>query len=261
VKGSQGKTKRVTLFAAPALMLLIAAVIAGPVPQDPAYHDFADTRILLAVPNFWNVVSNLLFLLVGASGIALVATSGPAITGALRPAWLAFFAGVGLTAFGSAYYHWSPDNASLAWDRLAMTIAFMGLCAIMIGEYLDVRAARRLLLLLLAVGAGSVGYWLYTESLGAGDLRPYAVVQFLPMALLPLLMALRRGRSDLAPYLAWMIGCYVLAKLAEHYDMGLLTATGLSGHSIKHVVAAVGTAGPLAGLARRRQRQTPQSPG
>ena len=258
---TSGKALRVALFAAPALMLLIAAIIAGPVPQDPAYHDFADARTLLSIPNFWNVVSNLLFLVVGASGIALVATRGHALAGALRPAWLVFFAGVGLTAFGSGYYHWSPDNASLGWDRLAMTIAFMGLAAVMIGEYLDVRTAQRLLLPLLIIGAGSVGYWLHTESLGAGDLRPYAVVQFLPMALLPLLMFLHRGRSDLAPYLAWMIGCYVLAKLAEHYDTGLLTASGLSGHSIKHLVAAIGTAGPLAGLARRQQRQTPRFPG
>ena len=256
-----GKALRVALFAAPTLMLLIVAGIAGPVPQDPAYHDFADTRTLLAIPNFWNVASNLLFLVVGASGIALVATHGHAIAGALQPAWLAFFAGVGLTAFGSGYYHWSPENATLAWDRLAMTIAFMGLTAVMIGEYVDARAGRRLLLPLLVIGAGSVGYWLHTETLGAGDLRPYAVVQFLPMILLPLLMLLHRGRSDLAPYLAWMIGCYVLAKLAEHYDTGLLAASGLSGHSIKHLVAAVGTAGPLAGLARRRQRETSQFPG
>jgi len=28
-------------------------------PQDPAYHHLADTRALAAIPNAWNVLSNL----------------------------------------------------------------------------------------------------------------------------------------------------------------------------------------------------------
>ena len=258
---ARGTTMRAALVGMTALLLFALVFLLGPIPQDPAYHDFADTRSLLSIPNFWNVASNLPFLIVGAMGIALLAVHGRAVAGSLLPAWLVFFAGVGLTAIGSAYYHWSPDNASLAWDRLAMTIAFTGLCAIVIGEYIDVRVARRLLLPLLAIGAGSVGYWLHAESLGTGDLRLYAAVQFLPMIVLPSLMMLYRGRSDLAPYVAWVIACYLLAKIAEQYDTALLAVSGMSGHSIKHLVAAVGTAGPLLGLARRRQSRHQYLPG
>lgn len=33
-----------------------------------------------------------------------------------RSAWLVFFWGSTLTAFGSAYYHWRPNNARLVWN-------------------------------------------------------------------------------------------------------------------------------------------------
>jgi hypothetical protein len=57
-----------------ALLGLMAASLAilpllPPIPQDPSYHQFADQRTLLGIPNFWNVVSNLPFVLVGAIGL------------------------------------------------------------------------------------------------------------------------------------------------------------------------------------------------
>ncbi|NCF13775.1 MAG: alkaline phytoceramidase, partial [Gammaproteobacteria bacterium] len=112
--------------------MTVIDLLSNPVVQDPAYHLFADGRTLLAIPNFWNVVSNLPFLVVGAIGfqVALEKKQEP-----LRAAWLAFFAGVFLTAFGSGYYHLAPDNESLAWDRLTMTIGLMSFVAIVIGEY------------------------------------------------------------------------------------------------------------------------------
>lgn len=244
---------RFTVLAVLVAALVIVAVVAGPIAQDPAYHRFADTRRLLSIPNFWNVASNLPFLIVGLWGARLIGLHGHQLAGELRPAWLVFFVGIGLTGCGSGYYHWSPDNHTLAWDRLAMTIAFMGLFAAVLGEYISAPLARRLLRPLLIAGAASVIYWLHTESLGTGDLRPYVLVQFLPMVLIPLIVLLFRDRSDLAPYLGWMIACYVLAKIAEHYDAQLLGTTGLlSGHSIKHLAAALGAAGLLVGLTRRR---------
>src|SRR5215831_20622343 len=57
-----------------ALLGLTAISLAGlllvpPIPQDQSYHQFADQRILLGIPHFWNVVSNLPFVLVGAIGL------------------------------------------------------------------------------------------------------------------------------------------------------------------------------------------------
>ena len=229
----------------------IVEIVLNPFAQDPAYHAFADSRTLLGIPNFWNVVSNLPLLIVGAWGLILVANK-PQFAQSLPFVWAAFFCGLLLTAFGSGYYHLGPDNASLAWDRVAMTIGFMGLFTLVIGEYLSVAWANRLLLPLLLIGVGSVYYWLWTEKHGVGDLRPFGLVQFLPMLLVPLIMLLRRGRSDLTPWLIGMIVFYAGAKIVEYYDAPIYAAAGLmSGHALKHVLAALAGASLLLGLYRR----------
>ena len=135
------------------LTLLMGGVTAlvPPVAQNPAYHHFADQRALLGVPNFLNVVSNLPFLLAGALGFWSLAGGRRAgrtdtfITPEERQPYWPFFTGVALTGVGSAYYHWRPDNTTLFWDRLPMTVAFMGLLASVIGERISRGAGRRAL--------------------------------------------------------------------------------------------------------------------
>lgn len=230
--------------------MTIGDLISSPIAQDPAYHLFADQLTLFGIPNFWNVLSNLPFLIVGATGISLVLRK-PADP--LRNLWLVFFTGIFLTAFGSGYFHLSPDNDTLAWDRLTMTIGFMSFLAIVVGEYLSIEWGKRLLRPFLIIGAASVVYWLYTESAGVGDLRPYALVQFLPMVLIPVIAIARRTHSDLGIYIAWMILFYTAAKLAEHYDDEIFAFGNLlSGHSLKHVFAALAPASLLVCLWRRQ---------
>ncbi len=229
----------------------LVALLADPFAQDPAYNLFADRRSLFGIPNFLDVVSNLPFALVGAAGLYFVSRGTNDASNNL--AWRVFFVGVFLTAFGSGYYHLAPDNDTLVWDRLPMTIAFMGFVAIVIGEYLSEPLAKRLLLPLLVAGAASVFYWAHTETLGRGDLRAYALVQFLPMLLIPLVIVLYRGRSDLGPYMGWMILFYIAAKLLEFFDTEVFAAGDfVSGHSLKHVSAAMAPASLLYGLRQRR---------
>ena len=229
----------------------LVALLADPFAQDPAYNLFADRRSLFGIPNFLDVVSNLPFAVVGAAGLYFVSRGTSATSNS--PAWRVFFVGVFLTAFGSGYYHLAPDNDTLVWDRLPMTIAFMGFVAIVIGEYLSEPLAKRLLLPLLVAGAASVFYWAHTETLGRGDLRAYALVQFLPMLLIPLVIVLYRGRSDLGPYMGWMILFYIAAKLLEFFDTEVFAAGDfVSGHSLKHVSAAMAPASLLYGLRQRR---------
>ena len=45
------------------IVSLIGLGFLPPIAQDPLYHAFADQRALLGVPHFWNVVSNLPFVL------------------------------------------------------------------------------------------------------------------------------------------------------------------------------------------------------
>jgi hypothetical protein len=226
-------------------------MLLSPLSQDPAYHAFADNRTLFGIPNFWNVVTSVPFFVVGAAGLVFLAKH-PDTVPRLRSVWAVFFIGILVTMFGSGYYHLAPDNASLGWDRLAMVIGFMGLFALVIGEYLSKHWANRLLKPLLLLGAGTVWYWLSTEARGVGDLRPYAVAQFLPMLLVPLIVFLRRGQSDLGPYFGLMIVFYAAAKIFEFYDATVFAAGELiSGHAVKHLLAALAAASLLAGLYRR----------
>ena len=124
-----------------AAVSLLGLLLVPPIPQSQTYHRFADQRTLLGIPNFWNVVSNLPFILVGALGLARV-------RGNLSASM--FFLGVFLTGFGSSYYHWRPDDSGLFWDRLPMSFAFMATLAYVIEERIDERVGRLLLWPLIA---------------------------------------------------------------------------------------------------------------
>jgi hypothetical protein len=247
------KTNLLIAFSA---FLIALSFLVEPVAQDPGYHQFADTRSIFGIANFWNVVSNLPFLFVGAAGLWYFRTSErTGIIPGLYPAYLVFFGGVFLTSLGSSWFHLVPDNSTLLWDRLPMTIAFMALFAIVIGEHVCDKSARRLLLPLLIAGAASVLYWHYTESVGAGDLRAYAIVQFLPMILIPIILLAYPSRFSLQGTYWGMILLYALSKLFEFFDYNVYEAGLLfSGHSIKHVVAAAAPALLLYGIKNRQHR-------
>jgi len=233
--------------------IVITFIVTSPYPQDPAYHLFADTRTLFAIDNFWNVTSNLPFLVVGSWGLAYIGRHGTdACLHGLQLSYMVFFGGILLTAFGSSYYHLAPANDPLIWDRLPMTIGFAGLFAIIVGEFVSVRAARRMLIPLLLIGYASVEYWAFTESRGVGDLRPYAVVQFFPMALILFFLLTRKPVVGDARYYWIMLLFYVLAKVFEQLDTAIYSAGELlSGHSIKHLFAALTPATLLYALYRR----------
>jgi hypothetical protein len=145
-----------------------------------------------------------------------------------------------LVGAGSAYYHYAPTSDTLVWDRLPMTVAFMGLFSIVVSDRISVSLGRWLLWPLVLAGVASVLYWDWTELQGRGDLRAYGLVQFLPMLLLPLLLITSRGNGLRATWLWATLMTYALAKLAEHFDAAIYAATSLlSGHSLKHLLGAL----------------------
>lgn len=246
-----------------ACLCIVLMAFVPRIPQDPAYHLFADQRTLAGVPNFWNVMSNIPLLLAGLFGIA-VATRPNRAGGLdeLRGAYFAFFVGAALSGPGSAWYHLAPANDTLVWDRLPMSIAFMAFFAIIVGEYISPRAGRRLLWPLVACGIMSVVYWGYSESIGEGDLRPYAIVQFLPVLLIPLIMIVMRSPFSRNTYIWAILGSYVVAKLAEALDAWVFRTGLISGHSIKHLaVAAAPLVLAIALHRRRRAEPEPVPPG
>jgi len=224
------------------LSLITLVFSFAPIAQDINYHQFADNRFLLLIPNNLNVISNIPFLLVGVYGLWVVVSSkSMKIQSELKLGLMAFFIGVALVAVGSGYYHISPDNQTLIWDRLPMTIAFMALFSVTIGEFVSTKHSKILLVSLLSIGIFSVVYWSMTEAKGVGDLRLYILVQFLPMILIPIFLVIGRKHSTNTLGYWLLLGCYALSKVFEHYDEQIYRLLfGLSGHSLKHLAAAAG---------------------
>jgi hypothetical protein len=106
-------------------------------------------------------------------------------------------------------------------------------------ERISVRAGLRWLPFLLVAGVASVIWWSWGESRGAGDLRAYGIVQFLPMLLIPLLLLLFPPRYTRTGDYIGALGWYILAKIAEAADEFIFSLGGLvSGHTLKHLLAA-----------------------
>lgn len=252
------------LFAGVTALCVGIALALPPLRLAGSYHRFADGRTLAGIPNCLNVVSNALFLLFGALGLATV-WHGAGRAGAIfldpeeRWPYTVFFIGVGLSALGSGYYHLAPGDARLVWDRLPMTIAFMGFLAAAIAERVSVRAGTQLLGPLLLIGIGSVAHWRWTALHGAEDLRSYGLVQFYPMLTIPLLVLLFRSRYTRSGDLIAAVVIYAVAKLFELGDAWVFRLGHLvSGHTLKHVLAAL-SAYVIARMLRLRHA-SPASP-
>ena len=225
---------------------LVGLLFMSPIPQDPAYHLFADTRSFFGIPNFGDVVSNAGFALAGILGSTAVLGarkrlifSSPQFS---RP-YAVFFIGIALLSMGSAYYHWEPGNERLFWDRLPMSIAFMAFASAIIADRIHANAGNGwLLLVLIVLGVSSLLYWHYTEQAQRGDLRFYAFIQFYPLMLVPFILWLF-PRYHYVPgrYIGWVIAWYGLSKVLEQYDAAVFELLGytISGHSLKHLSAAV----------------------
>jgi hypothetical protein len=205
------------------------ALLLPPIRQPAAYHRFADARAVLGVPNALNVFSNLPFL--------LVAVLGARSTGDIKRGWpgATLLLAVALVGVGSAYYHLAPGDARLVWDRLPMAVVFMAVFAMVIGQWIAIPLGNKLFLPLELAGIGSVILWRQS-----GDLRAYALVQFLPLLLIPLILVLFPGSRTARRELAIGTGLYVVAKVLELLDGPLYSWGGIvSGHTLKHLVAAL----------------------
>lgn len=231
-------------LAAPAVVASAGLWLHGPIAQWNDYHAFADTRAWLGVPNAANVLSNLPFALVAWVGLRRMRASH--LAPRVRLPWLVFCAALLCTAAGSALYHWAPNNAALVADRIPIAWACAALSCAVLAERAEPRwAGPAPLAATLLLATGSVIWWWYTEQGGQGDLRLYLAVQFLPMLLMPTALWLRlpSRHSAALPAGAWwaVLGWYAAAKVMELADAWVLDATQVtSGHTLKHLLAAVG---------------------
>jgi len=237
---NQSSTARVGLLALAALIApWLAAFWLPSFAQPQSFHDYADQRVWLGLPYAADVLSNVPFLVVGAIGLHFVLhgwrTSNRHAFFDQRAAWpyALLFLGILLTAFGSAWYHVQPNDATLVWDRLPIALGFAGLVA---GTLTD-RAAQRIAPLLSAfatVGAGTVLYWH-----ASGNLVPYLVMQAGFIAAALIVTAWIPSRYTHANRIYAAAGLYAVAVICERLDHQVyaLLEGLISGHTLKHLFA------------------------
>ena len=228
-------SKNEKLLTCGALLLLVTAALLPAIPQDQAYHHFADTRALLGVPRAADSLSNLGFLGMGLYGAFMMATRRLVFfSNALRASAAVFFLGFLATAVGSTYYHLAPDDAGLVVDRLGMVVVFAGVLGMAAAHRITERAGYASLVFALLAGPASVAWWAFS-----GSLTPYALVQFGGIALV--MATLRSPARGAGPNWTAFLAIYALAKLFEIADSRIFELTHhlVSGHTLKHVLAAL----------------------
>ena len=247
------KQMRYYIPSAVTVVLMAAALGYGPIPQLANYHDFADQQTLLGIPHFGDVVSNIGFALVAIIGWINLAPASKDVS--LRDSWPGyrlFLIGLFLTAIGSTYYHLAPDNFRLVWDRLPIALACGGLLS---GVWSDVRQKQCDVLssLLGFVAIFSVAWWHFTEEISVGDLRPYLLLQVLPIILIPLWQWLYDKPKPERITFACSLVLYIVAKVAEinDHEIAAWLGGGLTGHMLKHLLATLAAAVIVTGLVRR----------
>ncbi|KMZ63281.1 Alkaline phytoceramidase (APHC) [Zostera marina] len=221
------------------VIFVVLMIITPKIPQPQEYHDFADQRTLFfGIPNTLDVISNIPFFVIGIIGLVLCYRENYfhlRLQGELY-GWTIFFVGVALVGIGSSYYHLSPNDSTLVWDRLPMTVAFTSIVAIFIIERIDEKTGTASIIPLFIAGILSILYWIFFD-----DLRPYALVQFVPCIVIPLMAILMPPMYTHSSYWLWAAVFYLLAKVEEAEDKSIykLTCHVVSGHTLKHLCAAM----------------------
>ncbi|XP_051145326.1 uncharacterized protein LOC127261147 [Andrographis paniculata] len=232
------KNRTALVWGVAIVCFVVLMIVTPAIPQSQEYHDFADKREFLGIPNALNVISNFPFFVVGLVGLVLCYYGNYfklSLPGELW-GWTLFFVGVTAVAFGSSYYHLKPNDARLVWDRLPMTVAFTSIIAIFIIERVDARKGTFSIVPLFLVGVISILYWCFFD-----DLRPYAVVQFVPCVAIPVMAIILPPMYTHSSYWLWAAGFYLIAKIEEAADKPIYNLTHhiLSGHTLKHLCAAM----------------------
>jgi hypothetical protein len=218
---------RTGIIAAVLVALAVALAWLAPIRQPAGFHDYADQRTLLGLPHFWNLVSNLPFVVFGIMGIALKPSS---------TAWKTVFWGSLLAGLGSTWYHLAPSDETLVWDRIPIGIAFAAFLAALVEEHTKIRGDV-LLAPLVVLSVAAIAYWRTS-----GDLSAWVFVQLAPMLAAALVVGLLPGRYPHRRYIVYALVWYGLAKLFEFADHQAMQWTGglMSGHALKHLAAGVG---------------------
>jgi len=209
------------------------------------------------IPNFFDVVTNAIFSVVGLIGFMeclLLFPQKSVMQSNEKYSWYLFFLAFFMVSVGSAYYHWRPNNWTLVWDRLPMTFSFMAIYYIAQRHFIP--EANLSLSGNMFLGAISMIIWylslylnrgkilnIHLNYLGNNDgsglnreeaqkrikqsnpklydqLLPYYIIQFYPLAVQYYMMANWPAQVEFKlVYVIPAYICYILAKLLEGADL------------------------------------------
>jgi hypothetical protein len=222
---------------------LVALIFVPRIPLGAGYHEFADNRTTLGLPNALDVLSNIPFFIVGLWGLLWLlgkSSQSSFIDERERIPYLVFFLGVALTGVGSFWYHLAPSNSRLPWDLLPMTCSFVSMVVALTMERVDVKLGSVCLIPLLLLGIASVAYWYVSEEQGHGNYKFYLFVQVFSPVVLAFIVGLFPPRYSGMSYLIAAFSLFIAAKLFESFDRRIYSWSGIvSGHSLKHVTAGI----------------------
>jgi hypothetical protein len=234
-----GRRCALVLLAALTLAALVGLLAWGPVPLDADVHRYAEARRWLGLPNAGNVLANLPLLLVGLWGWRVTRDSGWAAP--LRRAWMGFHACVAGGSLIAATYHVAPNAAGYVLAQIAMSAAFVLLTLGMLAERVHVRFGARPFATTVALLGAATLVALASGATGDGaiDLRPFLLLQLLPVLLIPAGALSLPGTHTRASDWLLMLVAYAAAQGFHFADAAIHAATGgLGGHALMHLALA-----------------------
>ena len=127
------------LYLVSLLVFIAVAITYGPIPQPQDYHDFADDREFIGIPNALDVMSNLVIIYPGIIGLAFVheRRKNPSVLDDETSIHITLFAGMILTFAGSVWFHLDPNDSTMLWDRLGMSIIIGSCISLIINDFWD----------------------------------------------------------------------------------------------------------------------------
>jgi hypothetical protein len=205
----------------------------------------------LGIPHVGDVLSNLPFVIVGALGLAR------------RPRGLRalVFAGFIAIGFGSGGYHLDPGDAGLAFDFLPIVLTLAWLSGLVIADRIDAELGRKVAIggTFAAVAGVAVWWGGGGTTPPGGDMRWYVATQALGVVLVAVAALLPASGAQL--HRGWLlagVAGFLLARGLSSSDQFLLDATGVSGHSLKHLALGAAAACVLRGTFAARARPPPR---
>jgi hypothetical protein len=226
------------LYLAALFVFIIMALFYGPISQPQEYHDFADDREILGVPNALDVMSNLAIIYPGVVGLAFIHESRnrSQVSEDEISIQITLFSGMILTFAGSVWFHLDPTDSTMLWDRLGMSVVIGSCISLLIHDMWDRNLAAKIHLPIIIASIVSVLWWPVFD-----DLRVYFIVKHHPFILFPIFLLCGRRIYDKVSGYYWALSMFLLATIFEFADQQIFEITGIiSGHTLKHIAAGIG---------------------